>query len=330
MSIRIIKQGVFDTLQDAGRYGMQHLGINPSGAADMVAYAVANMLVANERDEAVIEMYFPASTIIFENDAVIALSGADFGACLNGMAVPINTPMAVTAGCMLEFTKRAAGNCCYLAIKGGLQIDAWAGSYSTNIKAQAGGYKGRKLQAGDTIPFKKQFGFDSLCNGKPFLKFGWRADVAPLYSEKNTIRICKGHEYNSLCAASKNVLFNTAFTITPQSDRMGYRLQGLPLQRVDNTDLVSTGVTKGTIQLLPSGQLVVLMADHQTTGGYPRIAHIASVDIPKLAQMQTGKQISFVCIGEEEGENLLIQQHQYLYQLQLACSLRLEEVLNSR
>jgi len=330
MSIRIIKPGVFDTVQDAGRYGLQHLGINPSGAADTVAYSVSNMLVGNTLGEAVIEMYYPAPTILFEKDAMIALSGADFSACLNGIPMPINTPLAVAAGTLLECTKIVTGNCCYLAIRGGLEIDVWLGSYSTNVKAQAGGHNGRKLQAGDVIPFKKRFDFHNLTAGQTFFKFGWRADVAPLYSEKNVIRICKGREYNSLCLASKNVLVNTGFTITPQSDRMGCRLQGLPLQRVDNTELVSTGVTKGTIQLLPSGQLVALMADHQTTGGYPRIAHVASVDLPKLAQMQTGKELAFICIDEEKAETLLIQQHQYLYQLQLACSLRLEEVLGSR
>jgi antagonist of KipI len=329
MSIRILNPGLFDTVQDAGRYGLQHLGINPGGAADSVALAIANMLVGNSPGEAAIEMYYPAASILFENDALVAISGADFYPCINGKPIPINTPVVIAAGSLLEFGKIVTGCCCYISTRRGFQVDAWQGSFSTNIKAKAGGFKGRKLQIGDVIYFRHQFDFSTLLAGKECMKLGWRADVNQLYGGKNIIRVCKGHEYDNLDEASKNMLGSAGLTITPQTDRMGCRLRGLPLHRDTQEEMVSTGVTCGTIQLLPNGQLVVLMADHQTTGGYPRIAHVVSADIPQLAQQQPGSDISFTFIDEGGAEALLLRQYQYLQQLQLACTLRLEDILNN-
>jgi antagonist of KipI len=329
MSIRIIKQGVFDTIQDAGRYGLQHLGINPDGAADAIAHAMANMLTGNEPNEAVIEMYYPSAAVLFEKDVMIAVSGADFSPCINGVPIPINSAVVVAAGGVLEFKRIVAGCCCCLAVKGGLKGHMWAGSYSTNIKAMAGGYKGRKLQTGDVIPFKRGFDFSRLLNDKTFMKPSWQADAAPLYSIGNIIRICKGNEFETLDDASKNLLVNSGFAISQQSDRMGCRLSGIPMRKKTVAELVSTGVTRGTIQLLPGGQLVILMAGHQTTGGYPRIAHVASADMPTLAQIQPGKTVNFMWTDEDEAEALLLAQHQYLQQLQIACNLRLEDFFNS-
>ena len=328
MGIRIVKPGVFDTAQDGGRYGLQHLGINPGGAADTIAYAVANLLVGNSPNEAALEMYYPAAQILFEKHAMVALGGADFNACINGSPIPINTPIAVSAGNTLECTKLVAGCCCYLAVMGGFTVDDWAASFSTNVIAMAGGFKGRKLQTGDVVAFNKDIDFSSTIKGKLFAKMGWQANVTPIYNPGNTVRICKGNEYDSLGGASKNTLVSSPFTITPKSNRMGCRLQGLPLQQAAHQQMVSTGVTRGAIQLLPSGQLVVLMADHQTTGGYPCIAHVISADLPTLAQQQPGKEVFFNLVDVEEAENLLVNQHQYLQQLQIACNLRLEEFLH--
>ena len=136
MSIRIVKQGLFDTIQDAGRYGYQHLGINPGGAMDIIAASLANILVGNEYNEAVIEMHYPAPTIYFEKAAVIALSGADFLAKINGKDVPINTTIIVAAKSTLSFDKYLTGARLYFAIQGGFSIEPWLDSYSTNIKAK--------------------------------------------------------------------------------------------------------------------------------------------------------------------------------------------------
>ncbi len=329
MSIRIIKQGIQDTVQDAGRYGFQHLGINPGGVADNVSASIANMLVGNEFEEAVIELHYPAATILFEKDMLIAISGADFTACINGQPVPLNTPVAVCGSCMLEFRKPVKGYCCYLAVKDGFQLQDWLGSRSTNILAGAVGYNGRKLLTDDVIPFRKELDLSALLKQKRFLPLGWKANVPGLFPNKPVIRICTGNEFNYLTEPSKNLLVNATFSVTNDLNRMGCRLLGIPLQTTNTNSLVSSAVTKGTIQLLPTGQVLILMADHQTTGGYPRIGHVASADMHLVAQLQPGENLSFSIIGITAAENILLQQHQYLLQLKIACNLRLQEYLSA-
>lgn len=329
MSIRIIKQGLFDTLQDEGRYGFQHLGINPGGAADNIAHALANMLVGNPVGEAVIEMHYPAASISFEGDTMIALSGADFGASVNGHPVSLNTPVIIAGNSLLEFTKITMGYRCYLSVKGGLQISEWMGSCSTNIRAAAGGYKGRRLLTGDVIHLEKEQSFSAFLKGRPFLQLGWKAAFPGLFPKETVIRVCRGNEYECFTDASKELFTNTIFSTTHELDRMGCRLSGIPLQKLDQISLVSSAVTKGTIQLLPNGQLIILAADHQTTGGYPRVAHVISADMYLIAQLQPAKTIRFAWVHVNEAENILMQQHEYLLQLQIACNLRLEEFLTA-
>src|SRR3954470_13804542 len=142
--IQVVQQGLLDTIQDMGRYGYQHLGINPGGAMDRIALALANSLVGNEANEAAIEMHFPASAFVFEADALVALSGGDFGATVNGVPVSINRPILISEYSVLRFTKPVSGARCYLAIAGGLSLAPWLNSYSTHLKAEAGGFHGRK------------------------------------------------------------------------------------------------------------------------------------------------------------------------------------------
>jgi antagonist of KipI len=155
----------------------------------------------------------------------------------------------------------------------------------------------------------------------------WKADIASLYSNQKTIRICSGEAYNSLADSSKKHFATSSFTITNQSDRKGYRLKGESLELLQRVDLISSAVTKGTIQLLPNGQMIILMADHQTTGGYLVIAHVISADIPSLAQRQPNETIQFQFIDHSEAEEILWQQHQYLQVLQNACTLQLTKFL---
>src|SRR5688572_13183789 len=155
MSVEVIKAGIADSFQDAGRYGYQHLGINPNGAMDLIAMNVANALVGNELNEAVLELCFPASILLFKKPAFVALSGANFNAEVNGKPIPINQSISVPAGSELKFTKIEKGVFCYLAIHGGFSLSPWLDSSSTNVKAHVGGYSGRSLQKGDTLEFKK-------------------------------------------------------------------------------------------------------------------------------------------------------------------------------
>jgi antagonist of KipI len=325
MSIRILKQGLFDTLQDEGRYGYQHLGINPGGAMDIIAAGLANMLVGNELNEAVIEMHFPAPTIYFEKAAVIALSGADFSVEINGKDVPINTTIIVATNSTLSFKRYLTSARLYLAIQGGFSIEPWLNSYSTNIKAKSRGYYGRALKKDDVLHLRaEQFGFTSLPKSSVTIT-SININPKQFYNSSNIIRCVPGKDFESLTLNSKKAFIANKFNINRQSDRMGYRVEGDTLECANKSERISAAVTKGSIQLLPSGELILLMSDHQTTGGYPVIAHVISADIPTLAQMQPGNSLQFQLTDIEKAEMLYIEQQRNLQQLQQQCNLQLKQ-----
>jgi len=329
MSIRIIKQGIFDTIQDDGRYGYQHLGINPGGAMDVVAASVANMLVGNRINEAVIELHFPAATFFFEKPCLIALSGADFSATIHNGIIPLNSAVIIAGSTELSFKQYKKGARCYLAVQGGWDAANWLDSYSTNTKVHAGGFHGRALRKDDILHcHAEQFMFASLPS-QSYIITKIKADTDLFYSSSNIIHCAKGMQHAWLDDRSKNLLESADFTISTQSDRMGYRLKGEQLQASEQKQLLSSAVVKGAIQLLPDGQLILLMADHQTTGGYPVVANVVSADIPVLAQMQPGAAIQFKFISIEEAETLYMQQQQSLMQLQDTCNLQLKNFFSS-
>ncbi len=321
MSIVIIKPGLFTTIQDEGRRGFQHLGINPNGAMDTCAMKTANALVLNDVSEAVLEFYFPAPVLQFNQPAFIALSGADFTAEINGIDIPINQPVFIPSNTLLQFKSKKWGQVAYLSVQGGFDLSEWLNSYSTNVKAAVGGFEGRILKQGDSIELNLKN--TSSGNSKDYSVMPWKASVKPFYHTK-ALRFIPGHELDNLTASSQEMLTAADFSILPQSDRMGYRLQGPTLELANKKEMISTAVTKGTIQLLPNGQCIVLMADHQTTGGYPRIAHIISADFPSLAQKGINDTIQFIPTTIEEAEKSLILQRQHLQQLTNACILQLD------
>ena len=327
MSVLITRNGLMDTIQDAGRYGHQHIGVNPGGVMDMIAMQVANFLVGNKPTEALIELHFPAAEIRFEEPALIALSGGDLTATLNGEPVSILQPVFVTKGATLRFTRLVTGTRGYLSVQGGLQADNWLNSNSTNLKVSAGGFQGRALKKGDRIFFKQQGPYFFKTGSNGFLAFPWKANVADLYFTQ-PFHFIAGAEYEQLEPASKKIMEQGSFVIDSQSDRMGYRLRGDAVSLQVKKEVISTAVTKGTIQLLPDGQLIILMADHQTTGGYPRIGHIISADISSLAQLAAGKKLSLTKTDIESAEQRSLLQQRNLRQLQNACIFRLQEYVN--
>ncbi|WP_142688629.1 5-oxoprolinase subunit C family protein [Chitinophaga polysaccharea] len=323
--IQVVQQGLMDTIQDAGRYGYQHLGINPGGAMDRIALAVANSLVGNDIYEAAIELHFPASAFLFETDAMIALSGADFGAVINGRPLDINRPVLVSRQTVLRFGKPVSGARCYLAVRGGLALQPWLGSYSTHLKAVAGGLEGRSLKKNDRLYFKSGNIPLSWLRGKEAVALPWTADVNHLYPTKSLIHTLPGSQWDLLQEEARRQFTSAAFTLTEQSDRMGFRLNGPPLDIQPREEQLSAGITRGTIQLLPDGQLIILMADHQTTGGYARLAHVITADMPALAQHMPHQELHFSMSDGKIAQAMLWKQEQDLLFLQNACKLRLEE-----
>lgn len=328
MSLKIIKGGMLDTIRDAGRFGYQYAGINPGGAMDVFAMRIANILVGNPINEAVIEMHFPASVITFHSDTIIAVSGGDFTPMINEEAIPLNKPIHVSRGNILKCKQLKKGSRCYLALKGGMDIPQWLHSSSTNTKVGLEGVIGRALRTNDIISFKKKIPQSENNNAIHILPWtaGTRWDNSSISDD--TVYILHGHEWGWLTDESKKDFINEPFRITTLADRMGYQLEGKKLFTDSKEEIISSAVCFGTIQLLPSGQLIVLMADHQTTGGYPRAAHVITAHLSKLAQMKAGDSIRFQLTSFKTAEELLIKQERHLQQLQLACSTRLQEYLN--
>ncbi len=326
MSLLIQKQGLSDTFQDLGRYGYQYLGVNPGGVMDTIAMRIANALVGNSPGEAVLEMHFPASRILFQEPVLFSLTGADFSAAIGDKEIPAGHPVWVNAGSVLHFRARQKGARACLAIQGGFQLSRWLDSCSTHLKAKAGGFRGRALQKNDRIECK-QPPARNLPAATAVEILPWQANVNDFY-RNGELRFVAGEEYWLLQNASRQKLEDHAFHISRESDRMGYRIKGESLMLEKPVEMISSAITRGTIQLLPDNQLIVLMADHQTTGGYPRIGHIISADFPTLAQLDTGADFSLQQVTLTEAEDVFCKQELNLQQLQNACNFRLQEFFN--
>jgi len=349
--LQILKPGLLDTLQDAGRFGFAVSGINTNGVMDSYAMQVANALVANHVNEAVIEMHFPAAVIRFEQATLIALSGADFGAVINETAIAINKVVLVPKGAVLSFKRKMEGSRVYLSVYGGFAVKPWLHSVSTNIVAAAGGLGAGKLVRDDTIFFKQKTPWAT----EVVKVFRWRADTATAYMDAHYLYCIKGPEWDWLTPESQHLFLQEPFSIAPQSDRMAIRLQGEKLTCTNNgaslktflfasyggdlierptkksgvlqmpiTQMVSAAVAMGSIQLLPNGDALVLMADHQTTGGYPRIATIITAHLPKLAQATAGDYIHLLQVPQHTAEELLIAQQDELSILNTACKFKVD------
>lgn len=299
MSLRILTDSILTTVQDLGRYGFRALGINPNGVMDRKAARLTNILLQNEEMKAVLEIHFPAPKILFEKNAVIALGGADFGAQIDENEIQNWRPYFIEKGQILSFQRKVSGNRCYLGVSGGIEIADWLKSSSTNLKAQIGGFAGRRLLKNDRLNFSEKLllarrRFDHFISG----------DLLPRYSNSPKIRFIKGAEWEKLPVESQQSFLSQKFSVSHNSDRMGFRLKGSPLCLAEKFELLSSAVSFGTIQLLPDGQLIILMADHQTTGGYPRIAHICAEDLPIAAQLGANDFLNFEVISLAEAENL--------------------------
>ena len=302
MSILIKKSGILTTVQDLGRSGFRRFGINPNGAMDKIAARLINSLLGNDENAPVLEMHYPVSEILFEEDTLFALGGADFSAQLNGISCENWRIIVAEKGSILKFKQKHFGNRAYLAIKGGFRIINWLGSASTNLIAKIGGFDGRKLLNGDRIELNFKFQISNF-------KFNYRISTSliPFYSKLPIIQVVSGAEFKELTVNSFDIFTKENFTITQNSDRMGFRLKGSKLQLKNPKEIISSAVNFGTIQLLPDGQLIVLMADHQTSGGYPRIANVIPTDLPILAQLGTNDKVAFQIISIEKAENLLVE-----------------------
>lgn len=317
MSLTIIKAGILDTLQDFGRKGYRHWGINPGGVMDFFSATLANIILGNKIEDPIVEMHFPAPVIQCNSQMIISISGADFCPHVNKIPVSNNAPIFLQPGDMLSFQKQKMGRIAYLATTHGFASDSWLDSKSTNLKLQIGGYHGRKLINGDILALNSELipaEFEKLKQKQLFL---WNVNHS--VDVDDVIFILPSKDWNDLSENSRNKFANIDFSILPQSDRMGFYLQGENLTLHQKKEMVSFGVNFGAIQLLPNGQMIVLMADHQTTGGYPCIANVIVAHRPKLAQKKAGDKIRLKLTDLSTAEYLHQIQQKKLQQLQTAC-----------
>lgn len=327
MSIVVVRPGMLASVQDLGRHGHRQLGICPGGALDALALTLANRLVGNADGAAGLELTMGRCELRFESATRIALTGDDFGATLDGVALWSHWSVPVAAGQTLKLegaNARSAktGLRSWLAVAGGIDVPPVLGSRSTDLKAGFGGHAGRALKKGDRLPL----GVSALSDAqraRPAFGLrapGWAIDGHPMKEGAPiALRVMPGPEYAQFTSASQALVWSAPWRVTPQSNRMGSRLEGPALARERAVDMLSAGVIPGTIQVPPSGQPIILMGDAQTTGGYPRIGVVIRADLWKLAQAPLNGPLRLVQV--DAAAALVAWEAQQLYQRQVTQGL---------
>lgn len=318
MSITIIKPGLCTSLQDRGRFGYQHLGVSPSGAMDELAHRMANLLVGNTEDYASLEITLQGPSLRFEQACLFAVCGADLHATLNDQIIPNKRPILALPGSILSFGARQSGTRAYLAVHGGFKVEPVLGSQSTLLRSKFGGWHGRKLERDDCLPLRKPLQL-TPASQQQFEEFLWSERIympaALNPAPRELIRLVPGEHLGLFAESSQHRLFGQSYRIATSSERMGYRLEGRPLFRQHDLELLSAPTSFGTVQVPNDGQPIILMADRQTTGGYAKVGQVAAVDLPQLAQLLPGSTLSFELILAEQAAQLDMQRESALQRL---------------
>lgn len=304
--IKFINSGMLTSIQDFGRYGYQKFGMPVSGAMDTHSMQLANWLVGNDRNEACFETTYLGPEIKFLTNTTIAISGALVHATVNGNPVRMNSTIQISEGDTLVMGAVKKGMRSYLSVAGGISVPEIMGSKSTYLRGKIGGIDGRKIENGDEIKIGKN----------PSMKY--KEVPAPLlflYPSIQTIRVIRGTEFDRFTVEGFDTFLNSKYSVSNENDRMGYRLSGPAIKHKDGADIISSGIVNGSIQVPGHGEPIIMMADHQTVGGYTKIANVISVDLPILAQMKAGDKVKFKEIKLEEAQDLLAKENQNIDRL---------------
>ncbi len=317
MTVKVLRPGALATLQDLGRRGLQHLAIVPGGAMDPVAHRVANALVGNRGDAATLEIAVSGPELLFERGALVALAGARFDAWIDGAAFPGARPALVRAGARLRIGRATAGAFAYLAVAGGFDVAPVLGSRSTYLPGHFGGLDGRLVAAGASLPLaaaadglgRARFARairkrrEVVLAGGAARSVSWFAPNLTVPTTEPAIgRAVEGVHAALFTDAARAAFYGERWRVAPDSNRMGYRLLGPKLELVTPTEIVSQATCLGTVQVPAGGQPIVLMVDHQTTGGYPKLAELIGADAPLIAQVPPGGAVRFVATKLDEAD----------------------------
>lgn len=293
----VIKPGLQTTVQDLGRHGFREYGVGPSGAMDPYSLQMGNLLVGNELGEAILEAAFVGPVLLALHDVSIAICGGNLSPKINEREIPLWKSLVIKVGQILSFGEIKEGARAYICISGGINVPLVLNSKSTYVTGKFGGIEGRALKKGDILygnPTKRRNRF-------------LHADFIPDYSTQLSIRVITGPHKDYFSPLGFKTFMNEEYTISHESNRMAYPLFGPAIEHCRGADIISDCVPLGGIQVPASGQPIILMAEHQTTGGYTRIGTVISVDIPRLAQALPGTKIRFKEISLQSAQNLLIE-----------------------
>jgi antagonist of KipI len=314
--IYIEQCGFLTTIQNGGRTGSLQYGLSKGGAMDIYSAKLANISIGNDENAAVLEITQSPHRFRLLKDTLMAFAGGGLQPEINNHPVPLNQPLFIRKDAIIELKKQLPGFRLYMSVAGGLKADFFLNSASTDLLIKAGGFEGRSLKKEDTLesnasPTIMQQQLAAVLKTKTEFKF----NLNELNFQSQTIRVMQGVEWNYLTTEAQQKINTTAFSVSPQSNRMGYRLKSETMVSAQSFDIISSPVTQGTVQLTSSGELIVLMADAQTVGGYPRVLQVIAADLPLLAQKKPGDLIQFDIVSLQEAEEAFIKQQSTLKHL---------------
>jgi antagonist of KipI len=305
----VLKPGMLTTIQDRGRWGLQSRGVPVAGPMDPCAHRVANALVGNDPDAATLEITLLGPDLVFEDERLAAIAGAEFDVTVDDRSAPWNGAFVVAAGARLQFHARRQGVRAYLAVAGGMAVRPTLGSRATHVVSAMGGLDGRALKAGDRLPL----GDRSTARGAaPALE----APLIALPRGEARIRVLPGPQLDYFSGDALETLQSAPYVIAPNSDRMGFRLTGPRLAHSRGADIISDATPLGVLQVPASGQPILLMADRQTAGGYPKLATVITADMSVAGQLGPGDALTFTVCTPREAMAALIAQERALMALE--------------
>ena len=297
-AIKIKNGGPLTTVQDEGRFGYQKFGMPVAGAMDKFSFKIANLLVGNKKNKAVLEYTVKGPKLEFIKNSVIAITGANAVPKINGKSIPMWTSIFIKKGSILSFGNAKKGLRGYIAFKNGIKIPEVMGSRATYLRGEIGGFEGRKLKSEDVLELRKDVAKSDFC--KKCLPKKYR----PNFSQ-NKVRVIMGPQDNYFSEKGLSNFLNEKFKVSSQADRMGYRLNGPQIEHKNGADIISDGIAAGSIQVSGDGKPIIMLADRQTTGGYTKIATVITVDLDIVAQKRPGDSLNFEKISLEEAQKLL-------------------------
>lgn len=295
MSVLVVDSGMLTTIQDGGRLGYQKYGISQSGVMDLYSYMISNLLLDNDKNAAVLEATLIGPTLRFECSQIIAITGADMGATLNGESIQMWETINVKTGDELKLRTANNGLRTYIAFSGGIKSDIALGSRSTYIKGSIGGIAGRALKKGDVLPV--------ISTKKSNIVTSFDKRLSDKYYNSNVIRFIYGPQDDYFDLDQLSVITKDEYTVTNDCDRMGIRFDGATIKSRLSSDIISDGISFGSIQIPSHGHPIVMMADRQTTGGYVKIGTVIKSDLGLLAQKKPGDKILFKAVTVENAQS---------------------------